>query len=275
MKTYYIHNFQNLVNTFNLNNYHFKKYKKPTENSFGDVVTYKCYYSKEAENPSALYRDKTELDDICLLLSLYFGYDIYYTDSKTKRIIFADCRCFNLNMLSFSFTCTYPDLPFYRAIKRVLCTIKDDTWLTQYNNGSHLKLLKEALKEQSRESQYLNCFIIWEHLFYLHNHSVLSERQLRNTKAKDKLSYLLLRYKFDYNSKQIEKLQELANIRHKIVHEGVVPEYIHYPEEIWIFCELTQFLVAKTLNLRIGSITDSERRFKEFLNEPPNTSALI
>jgi len=59
------------------------------------------------------------------------------------------------------------------------------------------------------------------------------------------------------------------------VHDGVIPEFSHYPREIWIFYELTQFLVAKTLNLKIGSITESESEFNKFLNEPEKKSTPI
>ncbi len=275
MKTYYIHNFHNSIVDFTLNHYNFKKLKESKRNVFGDVVTHKCTIHKQIETPSVLYDNKTELDDICLLLSLFMGFDINYTDKITKRNTNSDCHHFRFNTISECIIETYSGIPYYRAIKKILTTIKKEAWLQKYNNGSHLKLLKEALKLQSRESQYMNSFIIWEHLYYLHNKSCKTENQMKRISAKKKLSDLLINYNFEYNKYQNEKLQDLVTIRNTIVHDGIVPEFSSYPKEIWIFYDLTQFLVAKTLNLKLASIAESEKIFTEFLNEPRNKNIPI
>ena len=275
MKTYYIHNFRNSYGDSILNYYRFKKLKEPIRNCFGDLVTHKCNFNKKNERPSVLYDNKTELDDICLLLSLNMGFDINYTDKIKKRNTNSDCRHFSFNTISQCFSATYSGNPNIQPVKKTLTLIKKESWLNKYNKGSHLKLLKETLKEQSRESRYLNCFIIWEHLYYLHNYNLKTEKQMKNTFALDKLSYLLLKYNFPYNRNQKAKLKDFVNIRNKIVHDGIIPEFSHYPKEIWIFYDLTQFLVAKTLNLKLESVTESEIRFTEFLNEPKNTNIQI
>jgi len=177
------------------------------------VVTHDCYYSKEKENPSVLYKNKTELDDICLLLSLYFGYDIYYTILISERIIFSDCRNFWFSTIPDCIRLTYPNIPFNRAIKKILLVINNTTWLSKYNRGSHLKLLKEALKEQSRESRYINCFIIWEHLYYLHNKDKIDANPKKRYSGKEKLSYLLIYYNFNYNQKQIKKITRFSKYK--------------------------------------------------------------
>lgn len=274
MNTYYIHNFHNSYGDFIINNYKFTKFKKAIPKSYGDFITHKCVIRKQKEKPSVLYDKKTELDDICLLLSLFFGYDIY-SSNTTNRSTYTDCRHFPFNSISDCISATYSGISYYRAIKKILSIIKRSAWLSQYNNGSHLKLLKEAMKEQSRESQYMNFFIIWEHLFYLHNNSWMTINQMKRISAKEKLSYLLINYDFNYNKDQIEKLQELVKIRNTILHDGIVPEFGTYPKEVWLFYDLTQFLVAKTLNLKIESILKSEKGITKFLNEPRNKNIPI
>ena len=71
MNTYYIHNFHNSYGDFTINNYKFTKFKKAIPKSFGDLITHKCVIKKQKEKHSALYDKKTELDDICLLLSFF------------------------------------------------------------------------------------------------------------------------------------------------------------------------------------------------------------
>ena len=202
METYYIHNFHNSFGDFTINNYKFTKFKKDDPKSFGDLITHKCVIRKQKEKPSVLYDKKTELDDICLLLSFFFGYDIYSSD-KTNQCTYTDCRHFTFNTISDCIIETYSGIPYYRAFKKILTIIKKDSWLYKYNNGSHLKLLKEALKQQSRESKYMNFFIIWEHLFYLLNKSWMTENQMKRISAKEKLSFLLVYYDFDYNTEEV------------------------------------------------------------------------
>ena len=199
------------------------------------------------------------------------NYDIQYTDSISKTLTQIDPRKFNLDSLSSSFLISFQNNNFTEKLQIVLAIIQNDKWLKKYNNGSHLLLMKEAMKKQSRESQFLNCWIIWEHLFYLLNKNWISEETLKHKiSSHDKISYLLTQFgiKECILKKEHKNIQKLALIRNSIVHKGMQPEFHSYPKEFWLFFKLTQIIVAKTINLTpYDDIYDTNKEFKQFLRD--------
>ncbi len=263
-----------MKNQFVIENYQFIKLKsdKQFDSPFFDVITYKAKYkSSTKEKSSCLYTDKNKivLDDICLILSLMTSYDVQYSNSISTTLTQIDPRKFNLDSLNLSILYFYKTNNYSKIIKNILKTIRKDDWLNKYNNGSPLLLMKEAMKKQNRESQFLNCWIVWEHLFYLLNKNWISEETLKHKiTAKDKISFILTHFGFKDNTtkKEHKNIQILANLRNQIVHKGIQPEFHSYPKEYWLFFELTQYIIAKILNIEpYDEIFKSFDKFKEFL----------
>ncbi len=252
----YLHN-RIMEKQFAIENYQFIKLKsyKQFDSPFFDIITYKVKYkSNNKEKSSCLYPDKnkTILDDICLILSLISSYDVQYSDSISKTLTQIDPRKFNLDSLNLSILFYYKQSSYSKILRQILKTIRSNEWLVKYNNGTPLLLMKEAMKKQNRESQFLNCWIVWEHLFYLLNKNWISEKTLKHKiSAKDKISFILTHFGFkdSINKNEHENIQKLANIRNQIVHKGVQPVFHSYPKEYWLFFELTQFVIAKILNI--------------------------
>jgi hypothetical protein len=269
----YLHN-DILKKSFVIENYQFIKLKSDEtfDPPFFDVITYKVKYKlKNKENPSCLYsqKNKTVLDDICLILSLITSFDVQYTDGKSKTLLQIDPRKFNLDSLNLSILIFYKGNSYSKIIRQILKTIRNDEWLTKYNNGSPLLLMKEAMKKQNRESQFLNCWIVWEHLFYILNRNWISTETLKHKiSAKDKISFILTHFGFknSINRNEHTNIQKLANIRNQIVHKGVHPEFHSFPKEYWLFFELTQFVITKILNIDpYDEIYNSFDKFEAFL----------
>jgi hypothetical protein len=269
----YLHN-RIMEKTFVIENYQFIKLKsdKQFDSPFFDVITYKVKYkSNNEEKSSCLYSDKnkTALDDICLILSLITSYDVQYSDGISKTLTQIDPRKFNLDSLNLSILFFYKKNSYSKMLRQILKTIRNDEWLNKYNNGTPLLLMKEAMKKQNRESQFLNCWIVWEHLFYLLNKNWISEETLKHKiSAKDKISFILTHFGFknSISKNEHKNIQKLANIRNQIVHKGVQPEFHSFPKEYWLFFELTQFVIAKILHIDpYDEIYNTFDKFEAFL----------
>ncbi len=213
---------------------------------------------------------------IYLILSLFTSNDVFYTEKESINKLFADPRPFSFSILSNSLNTYFVRKNgnlivegFEEEINKIKKLIRNKNWLTKYNNGVYLLMMKEAMKKQSRESMFLNCWIIWEHLFFILNKKYFSNETLKNISARDKINFLLTKFIFvkGINKKENKKLQELADIRNYIVHYGFEPTYASLPKEFWLFIHITQFIVAKTLKLKQKDLFNTFQLFEEYLKE--------
>lgn len=225
--------------------------------------------------------DATALSDILLLLSLFTGRDVFVVDDKRDDndiVILADPRVYQWNgVLRCSIPCRKQpidpepfgyDIGFEEGLNQVYALIRSEEWQNKYQGGYFLLLARPAFRRQLLESAFIQCWAIWEHLFAVLNRNWLSRRQLHQLSATEKISFLLVKYALaaEIDSSSRSRIESLAQIRNRLVHFGRFPERSSVHDDAVLFIQLTEFVIAKVLNLLPSNVLNTMERLEELLS---------
>lgn len=190
----------------------------------------------EVEDPSVLEwseQNPSALLDIQLLFSLFTGREVFTLNRELKEgeIITSDPRQFQFGGIlrtsipykamkhnSDSYICY--DIGFQESLNSMYELIKTVEWQKTYEKGYFLLLVKNAFKPQILETSFLLCWTIWEHLFTILNRSWMSDKQIRQIRLNEKISFLLIKFaltpSIDNNSRK--RMNELSDLRNRLAH---------------------------------------------------------
>lgn len=239
--------------------------------------------------------DATKLTDICLILSLFTGRHVFALKKdiyQTNPTLISDHRVFNYGGI---LRCSIPykeeyfnedtlvkltaaerasdeyyfvnhrDIGFQKGINKVIKLIRSREWRKKYANGYFLLLFRQAISRMDLETQFLLCWIIWEHLFAVLRREDYTDEKLEKIEGKVKISYLLTTY-FDItlNSKSRREINRIAKARNRLVHYGQKPENVDY-KEMDLFIRATECLICKTLELEPSNLFNTNEKLASFL----------
>jgi hypothetical protein len=140
-------------------------------------------------------------------------------------------------------------------------------WRETYRDGHYLLLFRNALQQRSLESAFPQCWTIWEHLFSVLNDRWMTKRTIENTNATEKIAFLLVRFgvRDRLQDKEQSRLRSLAAIRNRLVHLGRFPESGTCFDDAVLFVYMTEWMVARTLNLLPSEALNTLERFEAFI----------
>lgn len=252
-----------------------------TETTTGEHQTTGTVLVPDQAQSAALgwgHENATELDDILLLLSIFTGHKVFVLDpDEEDGPIIADPREFqyggsvglSLGKATRKDEWGYDDysLNLSAGTTAVILHIRSSTWQSIYGDGRFLFLFGSACHRQILETSFLLCWTAWEHLFALHNSSTMSKKKLQKVPAKDKIGDMIQKYRIKQTvpTAHQKKLEELAEIRNKLVHEGAFAT-VYAQEVAIVFIRLTEVVIAKILGLTPSNVFSPEERFDRFLN---------
>jgi hypothetical protein len=220
----------------------------------------------------------TALDDILLLLSIFTSRHVFAAepDENGNSIIVADPRQYYFGR-SLRTSLPYKrnesvDGSEYNAgfeieINNIYKRVRRKKWLESYGKGYFLFIFREACKRQILETSFILCWSIWEHLFYLHNKQWLSNEAIRKLPSKEKVSFVITRYKIkeQIEPRDTEGLKRFVQIRNKLIHTGRFPDE-QAKNEATLFIRITERVVAQILGLAPKDVLGSLPAFQASLS---------
>ncbi len=226
--------------------------------------------------------NSTALSDVLLLLSIFTKRDVFATDIKENEdnndVITADPRVYQGGGI---LRCSIPfkgqpiepepfrcDIGFEEGLDRIYSLIRSEEWQRKYKQGYFLFLARMAFRRQPLEAAFLQCWTIWEHLFATLNQSWLSKRQIRQLSAVEKISYVLVKYALrdEITEAERKRIESLAEIRNRLVHFGRFPERGSVHDDAVLFTKLTEFIIARILDLSPSNVLNTLERLEDFLS---------
>ena len=223
----------------------------------------------------------TALIDLLLLLSLFTKRDVFGAPTEEESagaVIIRDPRVYaygGILRLSILYA-GQPidpepyefDIGFVQGLNRVYDLIRSEEWRTMYRGGYFLFLANQAFRRQTLEASYAQCWTIWEHLFSVHNGRWLSDSQIRNLSAHEKISFILTEYDVleNIDERARSRVISLARVRNRLVHYGRFPGRSNVYEDAHLFVQLTEWVLATILQLQPSNALNTQERLQEFLN---------
>ncbi|HLK99399.1 MAG TPA: hypothetical protein VK539_02400 [Myxococcaceae bacterium] len=230
----------------------------------------------------------TALTDIILLLALFTGRDVFtidepIEDALANGVLVADPReAQRLGVLITSIKYRaddagdYPpgNAGFAETINAVYSWMRSPQWRREYGPGHFLLLAKQALLHNLPWSiAFTQCWTIWEHVYGLMTRNtpkraIKGRKGQKRVEAAEKIQAVLKRYGLKGETpKDRVRIRALAAIRNSLVHEGRFPEGKSVGEDVQLFLNLTQFLLASILRLAPSNVMNTIERFEEFLKD--------
>jgi len=224
----------------------------------------------------------TALDDILLLLSVFRSRDVFLGSEEAtddnELIIRQDPRVY---LYGGSLSCSvlykrgekgseqnYPcNVGFQEAMNKIYSLIRTEKWLKKYRNGYFIILARNAFRQQSLESSFIQAWTIWEHLFAVLNGHWLSKERLRQVSSVEKVSFLLVQYalKDEIDNASRKRIEVLAEIRNRLIHFGRFPARDKVSQDAHLFILLTEFIIAKILELEPSNVFNTVEKLEDFL----------
>jgi hypothetical protein len=248
-----------------------------------------CAVTAIVEGPaavsSAIFPDvdqRTALDDVLLVLSLFTGRDVFATEPGAQGVVVADPR--QHRERGGILRCSVPyesanrnggNAGFGKTLNAIYELLHDSDWQRRYERGYFLVLANHAFKDQPLEVAFTQCWTIWEHLFATMNSGRLSDDALRQARARDKIALIVHEFalKPSVGDGDRDWIRSLAEIRNRLVHHGRFPLRERVYRDAVLFCQITEFVVAKTLGLRPSNVFNTVERFEEFLRDAAQQTA--
>lgn len=225
-------------------------------------------------------RATSSLDDALLLLSLFTRRDVFARTWKVEEeCIIADPR---QHVGGGLLRCSIPyrgskhtnlkaryDQGFVDELNEIYRLVRTPDWQQKYGKGAFLAIAANAFKRIPHHTRFTLSWTIWEHLFAVLNEPWLPREQIMKIHAVDKIAFILVHF----NLKPAggiagnTKLNSTANIRNRLVHFGIPPDSQTLNEEIALFLELTEMVLASTLNLKPSNILNTSERLEKFIGK--------
>jgi hypothetical protein len=226
----------------------------------------------------------TALMDIVLLLTLFTQREIFLLNPQndqriqiSREAIIADPRLFQMGRLlrnSIPFKNQQIenspfgyDIGFEEGINKIYKLMRTKEWQIEYNRGYFLILAKMAFRQQVMESSFIFCWTIWEHLFAILNYKWLSMNQIQQLSSKEKISFLLVKYSLvdEIDDSSRKRIDLLAEIRNRLIHYGRFPERGTIHNEVLLFFQLTEYIIAEALGLSPSTVINTKENLQRFL----------
>jgi len=258
---------------------------KITANTGTHAIT-ACVEVPEHEERAVLEwtdNDASALSDILLLLSIFTQRDVFVAEPQATEdapvVITADPRVYYSGGI---LRCSIPykeqpieseprgyDIGFEEGFNRTYTLIRSEEWQRKYRHGYFLFLARMAFRRQPLEAAFVQCWTIWEHLFAILNQSWLSSKQIRKISAAEKISYILVEYALrnEINEADRGRIEALANIRNRLLHFGRFPDRGAVHDDAILFTRLTEFVIAKILDLAPSNVLNTMEGLEEFLSK--------
>lgn len=221
----------------------------------------------------------TALDDLCLLLSLFTGRNVFVPDDREQGITLHHARPYVAGgILRCSLPCYADPGPpphsygnsFKAGLEDIYRRIRTEQWRRKYRDGYFLFLARSAFQQHTLEARFTQCWTIWEHFFSVLNEPWFSDDQIRRVEAAEKIGFLLVKYglKREITGDQRKRLRTLAEIRNRLIHFGRLPDGAVAKHTV-LLVDLTEHLIAKALGLAPKDPHDSLRKLEQFLDGKP------
>lgn len=217
---------------------------------------------------------KEALDDVLLLLSLFTQRTVFAVEPDTEGVVVADPR---FSRRGGILRCSIPykaagagkpgNVAFAESLDAICSLIRDPGWRQKYDSGHFVALATQAFRPQPLEGTFAQCWTIWEHLFATMTRAWLSEEMLRHLHALDKIAFILHTFALRPNvsKKDGEKIRSLAGIRNSLIHNGRFPERETVYDEAELFCQITEFVIARIFGLGPSNLFNTIEKFEAFL----------
>lgn len=257
------------------------------------------------KKPSLPWRNKqaTRLNDICLVLSLFTGRNVFAIDEaihKSNPTLISDHRTYHYGGI---LRCSIPyeeeffneetleplteeeksqdeyyflnqrDIGFGKGINAVLNLISSSSWKAKYGDGYFLFLFKQAMQRMDIEPTFILCWALWEHLFGAirprpqdKNGNEFTDDQLeKDIEGGYKITYFLVNYfGLTLNSDSRQEIKRIVNARNKLMHFGKKTADVDV-KEMELFIRATECLVCKILELEPSNVFNTNERLFAFL----------
>ena len=226
--------------------------------------------------------DASALGDILLLLSIFTQRDVFVVEQQATEdaigVITADPR---FHYGGGILRCSIPykeqpieseprgyDIGFEEGLNRTYALIRSEEWQRKYRHGYFLFLARMAFRRQPLEAAFVQCWTIWEHLFAILNQNWLSSKQIRQISTAEKISYMLVEYALrdEISETDRRRIEALANIRNRLIHFGRFPDRGAVHDDAVLFARLTEFVIAKILDLAPSNVLNTMEGLEEFLS---------
>ena len=227
--------------------------------------------------------DATAINDVSLLLSIFTMRDVFVIESEAIEdaagVICADPRMYSYGGI---LRCSIPykkraiqpepygyDIGFEEGLSQIIALIRSQEWQRKYRCGYFLFLVRMAFRTQPLEAAFIQCWAIWEHLFAILNDNWLSATRIRQIRATEKISYLLVEFALTDQVSEADRkrIESLAEIRNRLIHYGRFPDRGTVHDDAVLFIRLTEFIVAKILGLVPSNVFNTIERLEGFLRK--------
>jgi len=260
---------------------------KITPNTGQHAVTAHVVLPKKQERAilGSSERMETALSDVLLLLSLFTRREVFVTDGANENtgavLLRRDPRMYFFGG-TLPASLPYKEEPVHNApqacnigfeqgLNQVYALIRGEEWQHKYAHGYFLFLAQQAFRAQPLASAFIQCWTIWEHLFTVLNRTWMSDKQIRNLSAYEKIAFLLVQYALRDEIREPDRtgIKSFANIRHRLVHFGRFPTLARgtvYKKALF-FIDLTEFIITKILGLKPSDLFDTLQNLEKFMSE--------
>jgi len=235
--------------------------------------TLTCTVAEAPSTSALLGASKSAIDDIVILLRLFTGREVAY--ATTEAFENEKLLGFGLDHRQYTFgKVIRTSVPYIKGpnvcpsglkwkdesveaiLNKILATISDKEWLDVYHHGAFIGLLEQAIKQRTITSAFTQCWTIWEHLFFCLNCKWMSEQNIRNTRADEKIAFILhhhgILHHIDKNCRDV--IQRLVNTRNRLVHHGFFPDNLQAIADAQLFVDLTEYVAVKAMRLIPGEV---------------------
>jgi len=222
-------------------------------------------------------KDATELDDILLLLTLLTSRDVFCSPREINGAVTCDPRIHQYgHVLRTALPRTMKSVDpapnrcwigLEEGLNAVHDLVRDPEWRAKHGGGYFLFLLRQAVLARTIESAFIQYWTILEHLFAVLHGPWMSDRQIQQLEACDKMCFFLVEYALasEIEEKGRQRIRELVRTRNRLVHNGRFPEKSTANADAVLFTELAEFVVAKILGLAPTELFNTMERFEKFL----------
>lgn len=238
-----------------------------------------CVENPASEEKSVLpwsdRENRTALDDILLLLSIFSRRDVFAVEDacagEAEGLWTADPR---LHIGGGILRSSMPyreqvagdghvyDIGFEEGVGEVYSLIRSASWQRKYGHGYVLFLALHAFKCSLLEAAIAQCWTMWEHLFSLHSRGELPHEEVDRTGGGAKIAFLLDGCDLAEQVSEHGTVERLSQLTDMIVRSGRIPEDGSAQRDALLFLRLTEVLLAKILGLSPPNVLGTQREWE-------------